>query len=136
MVDEKSHKDVSALATDAGCRHCHENPDKTKSTEPSDKVLSEVCATEECTCNLDGPAEVKIFNNVQKSKLDKREYRALILKNGLRVMLISDENTNRSAVCMDVNVGSWSDPPELPGLAHFCEHMLFLGTEKVNPTLN
>ena len=24
-----------------------------------------------------------------------------------------------------------SDPDELPGLAHFCEHMLFLGTEKV-----
>jgi len=23
------------------------------------------------------------------------------------------------------------DPDELPGLAHFCEHMLFLGTEKV-----
>lgn len=23
-----------------------------------------------------------------------------------------------------------SDPKELPGLAHFCEHMLFLGTEK------
>lgn len=23
-----------------------------------------------------------------------------------------------------------SDPPHLPGLAHFCEHMLFLGTEK------
>lgn len=22
------------------------------------------------------------------------------------------------------------DPQELPGLAHFCEHMLFLGTEK------
>jgi len=24
-----------------------------------------------------------------------------------------------------------SDPDDLPGLAHFCEHMLFLGTEKV-----
>ena len=24
-----------------------------------------------------------------------------------------------------------SDPSQLPGLAHFCEHMLFLGTEKV-----
>ena len=24
-----------------------------------------------------------------------------------------------------------SDPEDLPGLAHFCEHMLFLGTEKV-----
>lgn len=23
-----------------------------------------------------------------------------------------------------------SDPSRLPGLAHFCEHMLFLGTEK------
>lgn len=23
-----------------------------------------------------------------------------------------------------------SDPKEIPGLAHFCEHMLFLGTEK------
>lgn len=22
------------------------------------------------------------------------------------------------------------DPEDLPGLAHFCEHMLFLGTEK------
>ena len=27
--------------------------------------------------------------------------------------------------------GSMLDPDELPGLAHFCEHMLFLGTEKV-----
>jgi len=23
-----------------------------------------------------------------------------------------------------------SDPDDIPGLAHFCEHMLFLGTEK------
>lgn len=27
--------------------------------------------------------------------------------------------------------GAMSDPWELPGLAHFLEHMLFLGTEKV-----
>ena len=31
---------------------------------------------------------------------------------------------------MDVNVGHASDPADLPGLAHFLEHMLFLGTEK------
>ncbi|OWZ05767.1 Insulin-degrading enzyme [Phytophthora megakarya] len=31
---------------------------------------------------------------------------------------------------MDVRVGFHSDPDELPGLAHFCEHMLFLGTAK------
>lgn len=29
---------------------------------------------------------------------------------------------------MDVRVGSKHDPPGLPGLAHFCEHMLFLGS--------
>ena len=27
-------------------------------------------------------------------------------------------------------IGHMCDPKELPGLAHFCEHMLFLGTEK------
>ena len=32
------------------------------------------------------------------------------------------------AVC--VNVGSVHNPPTLKGLAHFLEHMLFLGTEK------
>ena len=28
-------------------------------------------------------------------------------------------------------LGHMSDPDDLPGLAHFCEHMLFLGTKKV-----
>ncbi|KAJ1566616.1 Insulinase (Peptidase M16), partial [Cladochytrium tenue] len=30
---------------------------------------------------------------------------------------------------MDVHVGQLCDPDELPGLAHFCEHLLFMGTE-------
>ena len=30
---------------------------------------------------------------------------------------------------MIVGAGSFNDPPELEGLAHFCEHMLFLGTK-------
>ena len=29
-----------------------------------------------------------------------------------------------------VRVGSMSDPEQLPGLAHFCEHMLFYSSEK------
>jgi insulysin len=32
---------------------------------------------------------------------------------------------------LDVNVGSFSDPKDMPGLAHAVEHMLFMGTEKV-----
>jgi hypothetical protein len=35
-----------------------------------------------------------------------------------------------SAVPLQVRVGSMSDPNELPGLAHFCEHMLFYSSEK------
>lgn len=37
---------------------------------------------------------------------------------------------NQSAAAMDVRVGHLSDPAEYPGLAHFLEHMLFMGTEK------
>jgi len=33
---------------------------------------------------------------------------------------------------MNVNVGHLSDPEGLQGLAHFCEHLLFMGTEKVS----
>lgn len=29
-----------------------------------------------------------------------------------------------------MGVGSYSDPDDVPGLAHFLEHMLFMGTEK------
>jgi len=31
---------------------------------------------------------------------------------------------------MAVGVGSFFDGKQFPGLAHFCEHMLFLGTKK------
>ena len=31
---------------------------------------------------------------------------------------------------MDVKVGSWSDPKDTPGLAHYFEHLLFMGTAK------
>ncbi len=48
----------------------------------------------------------------------------------LQVILISDPTSEKGAASMSVNVGSFLDPEELPGLAHFLEHMLFLGTEK------
>ncbi|CAK1587423.1 unnamed protein product [Parnassius mnemosyne] len=73
---------------------------------------------------------LKRYDNIVKSQEDKREYRGLQLTNNLKVLLVSDPNTDKSAAAMDVNVGYLSDPEELPGLAHFCEHMLFLGTKK------
>ncbi|CAD6193834.1 unnamed protein product [Caenorhabditis auriculariae] len=73
---------------------------------------------------------VRRVDNIVKSAQDNREYRGLELKNGLKVLLVSDPETDKSAAALDVNVGHLMDPWELPGLAHFCEHMLFLGTEK------
>ena len=70
------------------------------------------------------------YDEIARSEEDKRNYRGLELNNGLKVLLISDPTTDKSAAALDVHIGSMSDPRQLPGLAHFCEHMLFLGTEK------
>ncbi|MCZ6557575.1 MAG: insulinase family protein [SAR324 cluster bacterium] len=58
------------------------------------------------------------------------QYRPLVLPNQLKVMLVYDPRADRSAAAMSVGVGSLDDPPGRPGMAHFLEHMLFLGTKK------
>ena len=63
------------------------------------------------------------------AKSDHRQYRSLSLANGLPVLVISDPAAQRSAATLDLAVGSSSDPLEAQGLAHYLEHMLFLGTE-------
>lgn len=65
-----------------------------------------------------------------QSNNDAREYRTLTLNNQLQVLLISEADADKAAAAMNVSVGSGSDPKNFAGLAHFLEHMLFLGTEK------
>ncbi|CAJ1389816.1 unnamed protein product [Effrenium voratum] len=67
---------------------------------------------------------------VAKSPMDSRSYRALTLANGMKVLLASDPEAVTSAGALSVHAGFYSDPEDLPGLAHFCEHMLFLGTKE------
>nr|VFK32354.1 MAG: Secreted Zn-dependent peptidases, insulinase-like [Candidatus Kentron sp. MB]VFK75846.1 MAG: Secreted Zn-dependent peptidases, insulinase-like [Candidatus Kentron sp. MB] len=61
---------------------------------------------------------------------DTRQYAAFELPNRLKALVISDPETDKAAAALDVFVGFNGDPKERPGLAHFLEHMLFLGTEK------
>jgi len=111
-----------------------------------------------------------------RTPYDKKEYRQIVLPNGLRAILVQDtralkerdmyddsetesetddmstsqksspgsnsgsddgegddddEPEIRFAACsLLTGVGSFSDPADLPGLAHFLEHMLFMGTTK------
>ncbi|KAK7485900.1 hypothetical protein BaRGS_00022895, partial [Batillaria attramentaria] len=69
-------------------------------------------------------------DNIIRSENDNRQYRGLELNNGMKILLVSDQETDKSAAAMDVNIGHMKDPRDIPGIAHFCEHMLFLGTEK------
>ncbi|WP_348750568.1 pyrroloquinoline quinone biosynthesis protein PqqF [Pseudomonas rhodesiae] len=54
----------------------------------------------------------------------------LTLANGLRVTLHSAPHLKRCAAVVQVAAGSHDAPLEWPGLAHFLEHLLFLGTER------
>ncbi|EJD02250.1 uncharacterized protein FOMMEDRAFT_109506 [Fomitiporia mediterranea MF3/22] len=67
---------------------------------------------------------------IQKSPADDRDYRVVRLENGLQAVLVHDANTDKAAAGMDVAVGHLFDPDDMPGLAHFCEHLSFMGTEQ------
>lgn len=67
---------------------------------------------------------------IRKSPNDDRRYAVITLPNDLQVVLVSDPSVEVSAVSMGVGAGSYQDPEAHPGLAHYLEHMLFLGTEK------
>nr|XP_020469652.1 nardilysin-like [Monopterus albus]XP_020469653.1 nardilysin-like [Monopterus albus]XP_020469654.1 nardilysin-like [Monopterus albus] len=119
-------------------------------------------------------------SEIIKSPSDPKQYRYIVLDNGLQALLISDysgpasegededeeedesgdeteeeseeddaekcsdsyedddnEGTKtkgdaekQSAAALCVGVGSFSDPSDLPGLAHFLEHMVFMGSKK------
>nr|VFK00311.1 MAG: insulysin [Candidatus Kentron sp. LFY] len=77
---------------------------------------------------LASPARCDI--SVITSPHDTRRYAALELPNRLKVLVISDPITDKAAAALDVFAGSNADPENRPGLAHFLEHMLFLGTRK------
>ena len=53
-----------------------------------------------------------------------------MLGNKLRCLLIQDDEADKSSAALNVHVGCALDPKPLYGVAHFLEHMLFMGTEK------
>ena len=58
------------------------------------------------------------------------EYDQFILPNGIRTTVVRDPVSEKSACALGVGTGAADDMEDFPGLAHFTEHMLFLGTKK------
>jgi protease-3 len=69
-------------------------------------------------------------STVNKSTSDPRSYEVFTLDNGLEVITISDENLATSAATLSVGVGAYQDPSSAQGIAHFLEHMIFMGSDK------
>ena len=73
---------------------------------------------------------VSVKADFQKSPNDHREYKAFELANRMQVLVISDPQTDEAAAALGVRIGGASDPDDRAGMAHYLEHMLFLGTKK------
>ena len=73
---------------------------------------------------------------IKKSEGDQNEYFYFELPNKVKCFLIQDNNQKELTDCdamayasVVMNVGAFNDPPHRYGLAHFTEHMVFMGSE-------
>ncbi|MGK0499048.1 MAG: protease-3 [Oceanicoccus sp.] len=67
---------------------------------------------------------------INTSPNDTRKYDIITLGNELEVILISDPSAEASGAVLTVYVGQYQDPESQQGMAHYLEHMLFMGTKK------
>ncbi len=67
-------------------------------------------------------------SHVLQSPNDHRRYFPVTLSNGLRLLLVEQTDAEKSAAALAVNVGHFDDPADREGLAHFLEHLVFLGS--------
>ncbi|KAI9676006.1 MAG: Insulinase (Peptidase M16) [Caeruleum heppii] len=81
--------------------------------------------------SIDKPTRPEhVSDKLETPSLDDRCYRVIRLQNQLEVLLVHDPDTDKASAALDVNVGNYSDPEDMPGMAHAVEHLLFMGTEK------
>ena len=73
--------------------------------------------------------EYRVLEDRSSGYGDNTSALKIVLPNGMQVLLLSNEGFIESSVALGVEAGSWDDPIDHPGMAHFVEHLLFLGTE-------
>lgn len=99
-------------------------------------ALTPMLATaSEIVCEVDRPqAEYVVIEDQAKIPLlnpsmQKISTAKIRLKNGVEAYIVSDPDAKHSASAVIVKVGQWQDPKEYQGMAHFVEHVLFMGTK-------
>ena len=105
------------------------------------KIFLFICLFATFSLSADTPSYEEITDRnkleVRTPSLASRKTAKIRLYNGLEVLLISDPDASQSAAALAMEVGSWSDPDEYPGMAHFTEHLLFKGnTAKAHNLVN
>ncbi|MBV2129179.1 insulinase family protein [Arsukibacterium indicum] len=88
------------------------------------------CAAERSTVTAEQRVQQQVPGQVFVSPNDERQYKTLVLPNKLEVILVSDPTTEKSAASLSVGVGLLQDPMSQQGMAHYLEHLLFMGTER------
>jgi len=71
-----------------------------------------------------------INETIRKSDHDPRSYQAITLSNGMTVLLVSDAAAPKSLAALTLPIGSLDDPDQQPGLAHYLEHMVLMGSAR------
>lgn len=83
-----------------------------------------------CSASSTTLRRTKTLELTDKPRADYRLFQFTELPNGLQILNVQDARSTKAAEALAVRAGSMDDPEHLQGLAHFCEHMLFLGTAK------
>lgn len=75
-------------------------------------------------------SHIKTINGVYAPINDNMTYRINTLKNKLQIFFVETKNSNISSATMYVDVGNIDNPRDIDGMAHYLEHMLFMGSDQ------
>jgi insulysin len=75
-------------------------------------------------------SHIKEINGIYVPVNDNLNHRTITLKNKLRIFFVETKDSNISSATMYVGVGNIDNPRDIDGMAHYLEHMLFMGSDE------
>lgn len=136
-VEESTKREAKAL-TESISKVINKDADKAdKTVKSTDKTVDKTVkstdktvdnTTETTAKKVKGAVATHTYDSAENDPLKTRIY---TLKNGLKVYLSVNKDEPRINTAIAVRAGAKNDPRDATGLAHYLEHMLFKGTDKI-----